>query len=177
MRIRATQRGFSLVEMVAALVILGMVAAAGTMGMAEVMRSYVMSTDHLRMAQKTQVALSRMYVELQHLAEVTAGTQTSITYRPRFKFADGVLNPVTLTYTNDNLLLDGDVLLDNVLGFTLRYCTTSDTTCNPTSSFNNATTEVIEVEVTVGGADTGGGSGRSQRTFTTRIQPVIFHFS
>ena len=62
MRIQATQRGFSLVEMVAALVILGLVAAAGTMGMAEVMRSYIMTTDHSRMVQKTQVALGMMYV-------------------------------------------------------------------------------------------------------------------
>ncbi|MCA1986525.1 MAG: prepilin-type N-terminal cleavage/methylation domain-containing protein, partial [Desulfovibrio sp.] len=92
MQTRSTQHGFTLVEMIASLVILGVVAMVGTLGMAEVMRSYVMTSDHSSMSQKTQVALARLYLELQHLAEVTASGDTSITYRPRFTFAQGILD-------------------------------------------------------------------------------------
>ena len=179
MQTRSTQHGFTLVEMIVSLVILGVVAMVGTLGMAEVMRSYVMTSDHSSMSQKTQVALARMYLELQHLAEVTASGDTTITYRPRFTFAQGVLAPAVIAYNAGagTLTLDGNVLLDNVQQFELRYCTSSDLACNPTASFDDELTQVIEVNVVVGGADTNGTGDRVPRVFQTRVQPVIFHFS
>ncbi len=60
--------GFTLVEAIAAFLILGLVAAAGTLGFTDAVRGFVFSADNVDIAQQAQNALNRLTVEMTHIA-------------------------------------------------------------------------------------------------------------
>ncbi len=60
--------GFTLVEAIAAFIVLGLVAAAGTLGFTDAVRGFVFSADNVDLAQQAQNALNRLTVEMTHIA-------------------------------------------------------------------------------------------------------------
>lgn len=171
------QQGFTLIEVIATLLILGFMLAASTVGFSQVIQGFVQTQDHSDMVQEVQVAMTRIYYELQHIDSISASSDTAITYRPRFNFTDGVLPERTIQFNAGagTITFDGAILIDNVTAFQLAYLEDSFIVSNSTSSFDDDETEVIEVTITVGGAILDG--NRVQRTFVTRVQPTVLHFS
>ncbi len=173
METRSGNKGFTLIELIATLVILGILATTITLGFSEVMEGFLIAEEHSDMIQEVQVALNRMHIELQHVNRVTSSSGTSISYHPRFTFDEGELAESTLSYTGTQITLDNDVLLDGVTDFDIIYLDQPTVTGNTTSQFNDDTTVLFEIRMTVEGADTGGGPPVT-RTFVTRIPPTIW---
>lgn len=74
------QRGFSLVELVASLVIAGILAVALTTIVVVAMDGYVFSQDTAEVSQKGQLALARMRSELLNATAVSTATANKIVF-------------------------------------------------------------------------------------------------
>lgn len=170
----AGQAGFSLIEIIATLVILGLVAIGATLGFSEVIRGFVLQSDHSDMAQKAEVALLRMHQELMHLRTVSASTSNSITYVPAFDLTSPEPS-TTLTLDGNRIRLGGDILMDGVQRFQLIYRDNANGTGGTSNSFDFQTTDVIEIRLAVEGATPG--ANATVREFSTRVTPTVAHFT
>lgn len=90
------QRGFTLIELVVVLVVLGILVAMGTLGLRQAMDGYNLAQSSSETTQKAQNALARLTIELSHITfdningrySVSAGSGSSITYTANFGGAD-----------------------------------------------------------------------------------------
>jgi type II secretory pathway pseudopilin PulG len=194
--------GFTLVEAIAAFLILGLVAAAGTLGFTDAVRGFVFSADNIDIAQQAQNALNRLTVEMTHIAynpssnynppkaydqdgnlvdeepspihpdydsnyavgyEVTSSGTSNITFNAFYGQNRAATNPVAITRTGDQLLLNNEVLCDNVTDFVLEYY--SDPTGTPASTFDVLNTRLVAVRLEVTGTN------NVPQVFETRISP------
>jgi prepilin-type N-terminal cleavage/methylation domain-containing protein len=119
---RNREKGFTLIEIIVSLVLLGIVALIAGMGFVTVIRGYVFAKMNAEMVEKEQTAITRMVKELGDCT-VTAGTGTSVTFtRPNdataYTFSwGGAGNPLILSDSTGNT----DTLTDRVNNFTLAY--------------------------------------------------------
>ena len=112
------QRGFTLIEMILTLLLVGMIAVFAGMGIPALMNGFLLARQNAETTQKGQVAMARMVKEFTGINGVTAATATSITFS---SYKQGVSGVHTLAWTGNVLTLDGDVLVDNVNAFDLGY--------------------------------------------------------
>lgn len=66
-------RGFTLIEMVAVLLLVGILGAFATVGINQSVRAYIIATENAHMAQKSQLALTRLGLELADCREGCVG--------------------------------------------------------------------------------------------------------
>jgi prepilin-type N-terminal cleavage/methylation domain-containing protein len=119
-------KGFTLIEVVASLVVLAVVVGIGTLFLENVVKGYGFAQSHAHLAQKGQTAIMRLVGDFCRIQSIDASSgANTITYTADFSsegtvatefhtVAVGVLDPTTLLY-------DGDVLIDRVSAFALRY--------------------------------------------------------
>lgn len=112
------QKGFSLIEVIVSILLLGMIAVFAGMGITALMDSFMLTRMNAETTQKGQVAMTRMVKEFTVMSAVTAATATSITFT---SYKQGVMSPHTLAWTGSVVTYDGDVLVDNVNAFELGY--------------------------------------------------------
>ncbi len=129
-------RGFTLLEVIASLVLLGLLAAVFGMGLVAALQSHEFSRSNVRLAQKAQPATMRIARELTELTHIEDWSSTSILYQRMplgtaaavqrmglvFDGANNVLRLVT-NFTGDPPLSadQGEVLVDGVNQFNLNY--------------------------------------------------------
>ncbi len=177
------QNGFSLVEIIAVLVILALVGTAGTLGFVDAIRGYVFATDNVELAQKAQVALNRLNVELGHITYnppvghplndaaysagfiVTSSSRTNITFNTDYGVTRTGETAMTISYDGSSLLLNNVILCDDVSAFTFDYFTTSTETSPSGSGAFSTSTLAIGVNLTLTGAN------NEPILFQTRIIP------
>ena len=120
---------FTLVELVAVIVILGVLGAIATMGLGAGTQGFIRGRDRLDLAQATQAAMQRAVLELRFMTFDPAtstpnltitGGGTSIEFGSR-RDADAHV----LAKVGTELRLDGKVLLDRVTDFLVAYSATS----------------------------------------------------
>ena len=75
-----SQQGFSLVELVASLMIAGILAVALSTIVVRAMDGYVFSRDAADVSQKGQLALARMHNELLHATAISTATSDRIVF-------------------------------------------------------------------------------------------------
>jgi prepilin-type N-terminal cleavage/methylation domain-containing protein len=113
-------KGFTLVEVIVSMVLIGVMAAIAGMGLVVVTRGYVFSKQNADTMLKSQVAMTRIVKELgaiQSTDTISSATNASITYTK-----DGVAGVShTISQTGNNLQIDGVTLIDNVTAFSLAY--------------------------------------------------------
>jgi prepilin-type N-terminal cleavage/methylation domain-containing protein len=72
--------GFTLIEMIASLAIVGILAAIAGIGLVQITEGYLLSQAGAESAQKVQLAMSRMIKEFNYITDVSGGSSHSITF-------------------------------------------------------------------------------------------------
>jgi prepilin-type N-terminal cleavage/methylation domain-containing protein len=123
-------RGFTLIEAIVVIVVLGILVAIGTLGLKQSMDGYNLARANAESTQKAQTALDRITIELSHITynsslgryNVSAGTASSITYTANFGGANEThtfdQNGNQVRFDTDNTKPLTDCVATNGLQFT-----------------------------------------------------------
>lgn len=83
-----TESGFTLVEIIVSLVLLGIMVAVAGIGLVSGTKGYIFSNENAAVTQKGQLAMARLSRELMELNSITSATDTAIIYdRPGGQYA------------------------------------------------------------------------------------------
>jgi len=167
------ESGFTLIEIIVSLVLVGMMAAIAGMGIVTGTRGYLLAKENSHMAQKAQLAMARIQRELMELTDIAArqSDPAFIIYdntSGRHAIAiDGTTIKMFFNLGSTQTTLPGwdqsDILVDNVHNFNLFYYQGS----NPWGGVDINLLSAIRVDLVLGRSD---GSGNTV-TFSTTINP------
>ena len=115
------QLGFSLVELIVVIVVLGIVASMGAVVVRDGMLGYLRGREITSADWQGRLALERITRELRDAAAIAAGSCDSST----FAFSDIDAVPISYTQSTTTLLRNGQPLADNVTGLRF-YCLQND---------------------------------------------------
>jgi prepilin-type N-terminal cleavage/methylation domain-containing protein len=143
------ESGFTLIELIATMVILSLMVAAAGYGIVGIAHGFVIARNNTEILMKAEVAILRLNKELQQVSNLTAGSATSVTFDAYDK--TGTLGVgQTLTCANGSLNLRGNLLLDGLgagcADFALSYYTTYNAAA---SAVLVANTKLIEYNFTL----------------------------
>jgi prepilin-type N-terminal cleavage/methylation domain-containing protein len=169
MKIRGkNEKGFTLVEVIVTLVLVGITAALAGMWIVSVVNGYIFTKMNADTVQKAQLAMTRITKELSALKSVTSAGTDNISFSRigEINISTGVVTEtaVTISRSGSQLLINGSPLTDSVNAFTLTYC--DDNFVTPGCSGSWTTDKrIIEVTLALTGAD------NTTSTFTKRVMP------
>lgn len=159
--------GFTLLELVLVIALVGILSVLGGWGLSGVFQGYFLTEGNAELTQKGQLALMRLSKDLSYAVKggITAGTDTSITFSAKIPDNTGGISNEAISVELDpenatRLLLNGDLLADGVTNFRLRYCN-AVLSCAATPN-----ADIRAVEITLGLASQG-----IAESFTTRVAP------
>jgi len=114
------QKGVTLIEIIAVLVLVSILTAGAGMGIVAITQGYLFAEKNAEMAQKTNIAIKRLSRELQELVSVSAFDANSITFLSltgtrSFGFHDQAIK----LSENGTPVANGDILIDEIGAFTL----------------------------------------------------------
>ncbi|MBN2515909.1 MAG: type II secretion system protein [Deltaproteobacteria bacterium] len=163
----AKQKGFTLIEIIAVLLIVAVVATVSGMAIVTGVKGYLFATDNVSITQKAQMALTRINRELMELADVTSAEQSRVTYRKLddttttlyFSDPDDTINIVSGENPSG-----GDMLVDRVGLFQLTYYKGQEPWVIGTDDIRDLSTIRIELHIERS-------EGGLSVTFATRITP------
>lgn len=158
--------GFTLVELIAALVIMGMIAVFGTSMLTNAVRGYTAARNADEVAQKAQLALQRMTIEFSALNPLTStGNAANLTYS-----YDSISHTISQSGNQIRYSQSGNnyTLLDGVAANSLQFrFYPSYSSAAMTSFANNSSISLISISFNMQGDDTS--IGMSQ-TYSTRVK-------
>ncbi len=115
-------KGFTLIEIIVTLVLVGILATVAGFGIVEVARGYAAAKENERMAQTARIAMLRISRELMDLDSVTSAGASEIAV------TDPHGDRVAIGLSGTEILLDddtdangGEILIDRVASFQLEY--------------------------------------------------------
>lgn len=115
--------GFTLIEMIVSIVLVGIMASFLIINVADLIEGYLFTRDNTNTSLGAQVALSRLTKELSAIDSVSSGSETSMTYSFVRDGASQSNRTVSWAGTaGDPLLLGGVILAENVNSFQINYC-------------------------------------------------------
>jgi prepilin-type N-terminal cleavage/methylation domain-containing protein len=147
-KVKLGARGFTLIEVIVSLVLLGIITAIAGLGIVQITRQYVFAQKTGETAQVAQIAMARMVKELALVRRCTSSSATSI------NFDTPTSTGRTISWTGVSgapILVNSQRLIDSIQSFTLSYYNTYDGTA--TSSYIGTSTVMIGISFTVIGAD------------------------
>jgi len=132
------KNGFTMIELITAMVIISIVSVMAGMGLVQIANAYLLAKKSTVSAQQAQIVLTRLSKELAAIETIplATATATSLTYSRA-----GISHTLAWTGVDQPLTLDGDTLIDKVQAFSLTYRNTYSAAA---SSYSSAT-EVIEL--------------------------------
>jgi prepilin-type N-terminal cleavage/methylation domain-containing protein len=119
MKINNCQKGFTLIEVIAVLVLVGLLSLAAATGFVTAVQGYLFAKNNATISEKAQLAINRIYQELVSCDSCT-GTSGSVGTITNY-----ISSNRTITLSGSNIVLsegaNTDILLDNVNTFTMIY--------------------------------------------------------
>jgi len=172
------ESGFTLIELIASLVIFGLMFALAGMGIVMAAKGYVITKESAHMAQKAQLAMARINRELMEITAVVAAVGSQPDPYIIYDHIDGRRaiakggNTIKMFFNlgSSQITLpafsDGDILIDDVTQFTLTYYKSDS------SAWVFGTDEIKElssvgVDIVMSREDSGVGG----KNFQTTIRP------
>lgn len=153
------EKGFTLIELIVTLVLVGISAAMAGMWISSVAQGYFYAKTGMDTTQKAQLAMTRLSKELAAISVVTASSASGITYNRPDSPTTAPLTGQTISLSGELLQLNGNTLTDDVSAFTLAYCDDATAACSASWS---STSRIIEITLKLKGAN---------NTFTQRVAP------
>ena len=174
------ESGFTLIELIASLVIFGLMFALAGMGIVMAAKGYIITKENAHMAQKAQIAMARINRELMEMTAIAARVDTQPDPYIIYDHIDGrraiakggtvIKMFYNLGSTQETLppFVDGDILIDDVKQFTLTYYK-SDSNPWVLIKVPNNTKELssVGVEIVMSRAD----SDVGDQSFETTVRP------
>jgi len=158
------EAGFTLIEIIASMIIVGILAVVAGMGIVSATKSYIFTKENSKMAQKSRIALARMNREFIELSDVSAASSNSITLENTYgNRTVGFDNNCIKIASNGTILSSGDILIDNVTSFSLSYFKGSNPWVTGTDDVNLLSS--IQIRMTLSRPDSG------DVTFSTTVSP------
>ena len=151
--------GFTLIELIVSLTLLGVLTAFAGMGVVSIVEAFWLTKTNAETTQKGQLAMSRLAKEFTHIRFVASGSATAITYT---SYRQGLPGVHTVSLSGDRLTLDGDVLTDRVAQFELGYL---DSYGSAKQSAWSPTTRIVELALHLRGANS------ATVVFRDRVRP------
>jgi prepilin-type N-terminal cleavage/methylation domain-containing protein len=149
---RFNKQGFTLIEIIVSLLLIGVVAAVVSLYSVNMANSFISARTNAATLQKGQIAIARIIKELNNVKTVyvdpamTNGTRITFT---SYKDAVAVNHTISWGGSGTNLLLDGITLTDKVSSFALAYYDNYDGSgAQPTWQ---ATSRIIEINLVITG--------------------------
>ncbi len=113
------QKGFTFIEVIVCLVLLGLIGVFVGQSFLRVVQSYVFAKTNTQLTEKVQLALTRMSLELQYADSIKSAAGKRLTYTTTKDDTGGSNPPVhTLEITPQGLELDAHLLLGDLAGKT-----------------------------------------------------------
>ena len=158
------EAGFSLIEMILVLVLLGVMGVGAGFGISTVVNGFLFSRDSVATTAKGQLALLRLSREFRVITAVTSASATSIQFTALH--GDGITQSYTVAKSGSTITLnDGvnnDILADQVNSLALAYYDTyngaAQTTWTPAR-------KIIQATIAMSGPD------GTILSFSTRVTP------
>jgi prepilin-type N-terminal cleavage/methylation domain-containing protein len=163
---KTDEKGFTLIEVIVTLVLVGITAALAGMWIVSVVNGYIFTKMNASTVQKAQLAMMRLakeFTDLQ-LHSVTGASGTGITFDRADSASTAV--PIIISMNDTQLQIDvnssgAQTLTDSVSVFSLTYCTNatgvaacgdeSANTCSAT--WTPRTSRSIRIDLTIKGAN------------------------
>jgi hypothetical protein len=149
LRKQFNKKGFTLLEIILAIVAMTVIAVVAGVGLVEITKGYIFSKKNAFIAQQGQIAVARLKKELSNIKSVTGmPTATSITF---VRSSDLSTHFVSWAggSSSSPLLLDDITLIAPVTSFNLNFYDFYTSTNTPYSS----TTSMIEMTLQLKGAE------------------------
>ncbi|MEA3486303.1 MAG: prepilin-type N-terminal cleavage/methylation domain-containing protein [Thermodesulfobacteriota bacterium] len=119
-----SEAGFTLIEIILALILAGILALMAGMGIVEGVEGYLMSRENVTLTQTSQLALERLRREIMLLNSVAVASPTALTFSNSLgtKRTIGLDGNTVKIAEGSTALTSGDILVGRVDSFSLAYC-------------------------------------------------------
>jgi prepilin-type N-terminal cleavage/methylation domain-containing protein len=163
--------GFTLIEVIVTLILVGILAVIGSMGLVNMLQGYVTSKENTAAVQKGQIAFLQMSKLLTYASSINSGSSSSINFNTYISGSPTTSTSCMFTFNNATGVITfinnqgaGDTLVAGVKQFKLGYYNSYNST--EQSAWTSGSSKVIELTMTLNL-----GQGQVSPEFKTRIIP------
>jgi prepilin-type N-terminal cleavage/methylation domain-containing protein len=151
----STKKGFSVLEMIVVMLLVGSMAALAGVGYVQVVRGMLFTKMDAATIQKGELAITKLIKEFNNIniSSIDPGTTnaTSITF---ISVKDIGPSSHTVALSGDTVIFDGDILTDQVSDFSMKYYDNFDSTSETTYGTTwQSSRRIIEITLKLKGAD------------------------